>query len=275
MVPDGWLQIIRGPRLPAAKWPRAKVQTPMQQKPTATVARQVVSMPPQSKLQDRPRRSPAEVRAVASTKIIRIQAAIASLGADDIEERSSLEAALSRAQRLLVIPPVDKRIEDTSAFIARAKKRIAAESLKIEQAEKQRQVFEEELAQAERDLECFQREAETSQARPCRQESQDPVAVLEAELSRARAELAQLKGADPDAPCGPSVKRPCRTGEGRGCIPPMPTLVPAELNMWLEDRHADLRDALLQGDSNRALELTAKLSDGVEQMVEMTDGMHP
>ena len=159
------------------------------------------------------------------------------------------------------------------------KKRIAAEFAKIEQAENQKQVFEEELSQAERDLECFQREAETSQAGgsgPCRQESQDPVAVLEAELSRARAELAQLKGGmDPDASCGPSVKRPCRTGEVRGGIPAMPTLVPAELNMWLEERHADLRDALLQGDSNRALELTAKLSDGVEQMVEMTDGMRP
>ena len=59
----------------------------------------------------------------------------------------------------------------------------------------------------------------------CRQESQDPVAVLEAELSRARAGLAQLKGVDPDAPCGPSVKRPCRTGEGRGCIPAMPSRV--------------------------------------------------
>ena len=54
----------------------------------------------------------------------------------------------------------------------------------------------------------------------------------------------------------------------------MPSLVPAELNMWLDERHADLRDVLLQGDSNRALELTAKLSD-VEQMVEMTDGMRP
>ena len=177
-----------------------------------------------------------------------------------------------------MIPPVDKRIEETSAFIARAKKRIAAESVKIEQAEKQRQLFEEELAQAERDLEGFRREAETSAggSGPCRQESQDPVAVLEAELSRARAELAQLKGGvDPDASCGPSVKRPCRTGEVRGGIPAMPTLVPAELNMWLEERHADLRDALLQGDSNRALELNAKLSDGVEQMVEMTDGMCP
>ena len=112
-----------------------------------------LSMPQQSKLQDRPRRSPAEVHAVALNKILRIQAAIASLGTDDIEERSSLEAVLSRAQHLLVIPPVNKRIEGTSV-IARAKKRIAAESVKVEQAEKQRQFFE-ELAQAERDLEGF------------------------------------------------------------------------------------------------------------------------
>ena len=119
-----------------------------------------------------------------------------------------MEAALSRAQRFLVILLVDKRIEDSSAFIARAKKRFAAESAKIEQ------VFEEELAQAEKDLECFRREAETAQAGGsggCRQESQDRVTALEAELSRVYAGLAQLKGGvDSDAPCGPSVKRLCR-----------------------------------------------------------------
>ena len=49
-------------------------------------------------------------------------------------------------------------------------------------------------------------------------------------------------------------------------IPAMPILVPAELNLWLEERHADLHEALLKGNSNRELELTAKLSDGVEQM---------
>ena len=67
----------------------ASRQTPTQQ-PSATVAhRQQVSKSQTSQMQDRPRRSPAEVRAVASTKILRIQSAIASLGADDIEERSS------------------------------------------------------------------------------------------------------------------------------------------------------------------------------------------
>ena len=112
-VPDGWLQIIRGPRPPAAKWPRAKAQSTPAPRTSSTVThRQPLSKSQTFQMQDRPRRSPAEVRAVASTKILRIQAAIASLGAD-MEEKSSLEAAVSRAQRLLVIPPVDKRIEDT------------------------------------------------------------------------------------------------------------------------------------------------------------------
>ena len=104
-VRNGWLQIIRGPRPPAAKWPRAKVQsTPTQQKPSATVAhRQQLPKSQTFQMHDRPRRSPAEVRAVASTKVLRTKAAIASLGADDIEERTSSEAALSRAQRLLVV----------------------------------------------------------------------------------------------------------------------------------------------------------------------------
>ena len=65
------------------------------------------------------RRSPAEVRAVASTKIFRIQAAIASLGPDDAEERATLETALTRAQQLAAVHLVDKRIAE--AFVARAR----------------------------------------------------------------------------------------------------------------------------------------------------------
>ena len=245
-VPDVWLQIIRGPRPPAAKWLRAKAQSTPEQRPSTTVAhRQPLSPNQMLQMQDRPRRSPFGSRIVSCPT-------------------SSCDPSSRQAHRRYV------------SFHCTGEKRIAAGSAKIEQAE-QRQVLE-ELAQAEKDLECFRREAETAQtggSGGCRWESQDPVTALEAELSQVRAELAQLKGGvDPDAPCGPSVKRPCRTGEVRGAIPAMPTLVPAELNLWLEERHADLHEALLKGDSNRALELTA-LSDGVKQMVEMTGGMLP
>ena len=50
-------------------------------------------------------------------------------------------------------------------------------------------------------------------------------------------------------------------------IPAMPTLVPAELSSWLDQRHADLHDALLSGDNNRVLELSTKLSEGAKRMV--------
>ena len=83
----------------------------------------------------RQRRSPAEVRAVASTKIFRIQAAIASLGPDNAEERATLETALTRTQQLAAVPLVDKRTADTEAFVARAQKRVAAEAANLRSGE--------------------------------------------------------------------------------------------------------------------------------------------
>ena len=126
-------------------------------------------------------------------------------------------------------------------------------------------VFEQELAQAEKDLIGIRQEAEMQGSGSVAQI--DPVSALEAELSRVRAELVQLKGVGQEThlPFGPSVKRVCRTGE-RVPILPMPTLVPAELSAWLEERHSELHDALMQGDSTRVLELSTKLSEGAERM---------
>ena len=144
-VPNGWLQVIRGPRPPAAQWPRAKAQSKPVQKPYPKVGDPPVVQLQQTESHGRQRRSPAEVRAMATTKIGGIRAAIASLGPDDIEERASLEAALTRAEHLASRRP---------------KKRIAAESTKIVEAEKQKQIFEQELVQAEKDLIGFRQEAE-------------------------------------------------------------------------------------------------------------------
>ena len=144
-------------------------------------------------------------------KSARIRVAITSLGPDDIEDRASLEAALARAEHLAAIPPVDKRIADAEAFIIRAKKLIEAESVKIMEAEKQKQIFEQELAQAEKDLIGFRQEAEMQGSGSVAQI--DPVSSLDAELWRVGAELVQLRGVgqETDLPCGPSVKRVCRT----------------------------------------------------------------
>ena len=90
-------------------------------------------------------------------------------------------------------------------------------------------------------------------------------------VSELQAQIGQ--GPVQDVPCGPIVKRTCRSGQGRGPVPDMPRLVPAELSAWLEERHADLRDALTHGDNCRVLELISKLSEGAEHMVQITGGM--
>ena len=90
-------------------------------------------------------------------------------------------------------------------------------------------------------------------------------------MSQLQAQIGQ--GPVQDAPCGPVVKRTCRSGQGRGPVPVMPRLVPAELSVWLEERHADLHDALTLGDNCRVLELTSKLSEGAGHTVEITSGM--
>ena len=59
---DGWLQVIRGPRPPSTKWPRAK---PVFQKPNVDVVHpQPVTMSSSKVSVVRQRRSPAEVCAV-------------------------------------------------------------------------------------------------------------------------------------------------------------------------------------------------------------------
>ena len=82
---------------------------------------------------------------------------------------------------------------------------------------------------------------------------------------------AQVRGGDPDMLFGPVAKRPRRSAKGR--VPVLAT--PAELNAWLEERHADLHDALVNGDNGRVLELTSPLLEGAERLVELTGGMCP
>ena len=63
--------------------------------------------------------------------------------------------------------------------------------------------------------------------------------------------------------CGPVAKRPCRSAQGRVLV----LAIPAELSAWLEERHADLHVALVNGDNVRVLELTSLLSEGAERLV--------
>ena len=90
----------------------------------------------------------------------------------------------------------------------------------------------------------------------------------DAELRRLKEQVAQLEGS------ATPVERP-RVRQRLDHIPHMPGLIPGELAQWMEERHGDLQDALRTDDTNRILELTSKLSEGAERLVEMRGGMLP
>ena len=55
----------------------------------------------------------------------------------------------------------------------------------------------------------------------------------------------------------------------------MPTLVPGDLSDWMQDRHADLQDAMNGGNCVKVLELTSMMSNAAEKLAEVTGGMAP
>ena len=87
-------------------------------------------------------------------------------------------------------------------------------------------------------------------------------------VSQLQAKL-DAQSQDPDVPCVPTVKRFCRSGQGRVQVPLMPNSIPVELSTWLEERHAEMHDALMNGETARVLELSSRLSEGAER-----DGDH-
>ena len=76
------------------------------------------------------------------------------------------------------------------AFIERAKMRVAAESAQILEAEKMRRIYQDELEHAEKELQEVREEAERQKVGFV---EVNPVAELEAEFSRVRAQLVQLQ----------------------------------------------------------------------------------
>ena len=50
----------------------------------------------------------------------------------------------------------------------------------------------------------------------------------------------------------------------------MPGLIPGELSPWMENRQADVQEALIQGEHRRVIELSSMLTKIAERMVEMT-----
>ena len=77
-----------------------------------------------------------------------------------------------------------------------------------------------------------------------------------------KAKLAAMEEERDEAVRDTARKRQAVGPRGRS-IPAMPTLVPRELDDWMQDRHSDLQDAMIEGegDGQRVLEIT-KMAEG-------------
>ena len=195
------------------------------------------------------RRSPPEVHAAAHSKIERLQAAISTLGVADMAEKESLVKSLHCAQAQAVVPPVSEQIVSTQGFIERERKRLAAAEEAVLFAVKNRDESLEALAQRKKRLEELQSQQRSPFA--------GPMADAETKLVRLRAQVADLQGSMR------GVERP-RTRAAE-----TPSLIPAELSVWMEDRQRDLEEAVSTGDHSRVVVLSSMLTQGAERMLEM------
>ena len=220
--------------------------------------------------QPRPRLTPEEVRAGASTKITRLQAALQSLGPNDHAERSSLEASLKKAQQQATIPPVAQQAEQTAQFIERAKKRLSSAEEWVQWAQDWRSECAKELHDAE--LRLARIRAEVAEV------VEDPSAPpdWEAEARRLRQQVAELQCQRPlysrvqaSHPIQSSVEAAQlveeRASKRRDCGEEVPSTEQA-IAEWMCSKHLELRDALEIGDPSVVVELSQLLATGASKM---------
>ena len=108
-VPDGWAQIVRGPRPRSVQWPSASRQVPMRSQGAISKPRE------EAPKQPTPKGNPVE------SKIGRIEAALKVLGQEHSDARSCLEDVLKKAKAEGVSRDVSSRPPDVSVAEANAK----------------------------------------------------------------------------------------------------------------------------------------------------------
>ena len=271
-IPNGWVQLIRGPRPKSVQWPRASKEG----KPQQQVRQQVRPSRPVGSS-----RNPEEVVEQARKRVGQLQTAVQVLDPTD-PTRPVLEDALKKAKGQATLPSLEEQIQSTEQFLVRAKKRLEEAEKEVVAITEKRDGLRAELATSEERLARLRQDvsfAGGGQATPQFHIPAEVVSELDlrsmvantaqdrdSELKRLRDQVAQLQGDSTP------MERP-RVRQRLDPVPHMSALIPAELAQWMEDRQADLQEALSLDDTNRILELTSKLSEGAERLVEMRGGM--
>ena len=238
-APDGWVQIIRGPRPPSERWPKtvrvasAGASKPRQQiQGQAPVGRWRQSEKPRSSV-------PPEVSMAAAQKRVGgLEAAVAVLaavGTVDGPEVQVLKQSLQKARRAAQERPITALLSQTEAFVERARKRLQAHDAA-------RQQLVEELEEGEGRLSRLQEAARTQEAtvRPAQEVRTDTVDA---------SPIVATNGEQIAWPVErPRVRQRVSPSHIPEVVPPMPTLIPHDLSNWILDRQSDLQSRCRETD---------------------------
>ena len=238
-VPDGWLQLIRGPRPKSERWPRRTPQT--HQKPAPAVRLLGVQGSKGPRVPTRPATDPAQrvspdtARAAAQEKVRKLEKALEVMADVEGPAVDALRAELKKVQSAAMVPALDVQMEQCESFISRSQRRLA-------ELDKQREAEEELLTEARARLERLRLEAEQ-----CRAASSATLNV-DSELTRLRAQVVELQRA-----ATPALPRtaPVWMGDGPPSLDnvlPMPTANIQDVEHWLNCRNCEMRNALEHGD---------------------------
>ena len=120
-VPSGWYEVIRGPRPPSQKWPRASPHQSAQSRGQ----RRGLGRVGQSGQPNRARSPPEVALSAARQRVAKLEAALAALG-DTGPEVTVLQSALKRAKQAAQEPPLDVQMSLCEQFVTRAQRRLLA-----------------------------------------------------------------------------------------------------------------------------------------------------
>ena len=144
-VPDGWLQLIRGPRPKSEKWPLkapekpapavrqtggGQSQHPVPKKGKGKGQSKDGGPPVQSPAVPKPNLNPDEQLKAAQARVVKLEAAIVAIGDED-PAATGLKEALAKARVQAQLRPVQDRIAHTEAFLDRSRKKMEALSAEV------------------------------------------------------------------------------------------------------------------------------------------------
>ena len=118
-VPEGWLQVIRGPRPPAAKWPQA------QRMSSAAAKDQVPTTDRQGGRWRNRGVDPDTRKAEACAKVERLHKALDALGTLGGPEVEAIKKSLKKAQEAARERPIPELVKECKEFMERSTERIS------------------------------------------------------------------------------------------------------------------------------------------------------